>query len=703
MPLLQDRLMLNMLIQNENKEKLRVLWISKNSDDIYVINVNDNRWQYLYSKSELKTEINKGKAVIVDDFTFILSEDDISDKNKQIRDKYFNVISELYKLIDEPEIFTKERNKYIVKLSYEHKIARSSIEGALKRYWKGGKTKNSLLPHYYKCGGKGKEKLAGKVKRGRPPIYKQHEGINVDENIKKIFKQSISKFYNTKKQNSLVTAYELMLKEYFSADVVDSNGNKKLILNSKKEIPTIAQFRYWFNRERDIKKEIVSRKGSRIFEQKHRAILNSSNKGILGPGMQYQIDATIGDIYLVSEYNSKWIIGRPVIYMVMDTFSRMITGFYVGLEGPNWIGAMTALSNAMTSKVEFCKEYGVDIEDYEWPCKNVPFSILADRGELVGFQADNLVNNLGIQLSNTPPYRAEWKAVIEQNFRCINQNVKPLAPAVVLPDFRERGAKDYRLEAKLTLKEFTKIIINIILHHNNKHVLKHYVRDKEMIKDDVELIPQKIWNWGMKNRTGVLKTLDSQTIKFALMPRDEATITEKGIRFKGIYYSSLLAIKERIFEKARLNGKYKIKILYDPRNMNNIYWILDEHMKYEKCFLLNREYRYLDMCIEEIQYLQKREIMMVNKCESDEIEEKINLINSIEEIANKQYIHSNLNNKDLKGIRANRATEKIMNRKAEAFTLEEQSNVVVNNEKKEGVALDDLELIKSKLRRLNNE
>lgn len=698
--MLQDRLLLNMLIQNEIEDKLRVLWISENSDDIYVVNVNDKRWPYLYSKSELITRVNEKDLVIINDFTYILSEDEISDKHKQIRDKYFKVISELYKMIDEPEIFTKARNKYIVKLSYEHKIARSSIEVALKRYWKGGKTKNSLLPHYYKCGGRGKEKNAGNVKRGRPPVYKSYEGINVDENIKKIFKQSISKFYNTKKQNSLVTAYELMLKEYFSAYVVDSNGKKKLILNSKKQIPTMAQFRYWFNKERDIKKEIVSRKGARIFEQNNRAILNSSNKGILGPGMQYQIDATIADIYLVSEYNSKWIIGRPVIYMVMDTFSRMITGFYVGLEGPNWIGAMTALSNSMTSKVEFCKEYGVDIEDYEWPCKNVPFSILADRGELVGLQAENLVNNLGIQLSNTPPYRAEWKAIIEQNFRCINQNVKPLAPAVVLPDFRERGAKDYRLEAKLTLKEFTKIIINIILHHNNKHVLKHYVRDKEMIKDDVELIPQKIWNWGMKNRTGVLKTLDSQTIKFALMPRGEATITEKGIRFKGIYYSSLLAIKERIFEKARLKGKYKIKIIYDPRNMNNIYWILDEHMKYEKCFLLNREYRYLDMCIEEIEYLQKREIMMINKGESNEIEEKINLISNIEQVANKQDINLSLENKDLKGIRANRTTEKIMNRRAEAFILEEQNNVSINNEVSE---LDDFELIKSKLRRLNNE
>ena len=90
--MLQDRLLLNMLIQNEIEDKLRVLWISENSDDIYVVNVNDKKWPYLYSKSELITRVNEKDLVIINDFTYILSEDEISDKHKQIRDKYFKVI-----------------------------------------------------------------------------------------------------------------------------------------------------------------------------------------------------------------------------------------------------------------------------------------------------------------------------------------------------------------------------------------------------------------------------------------------------------------------------------------------------------------------------------------------------------------------------------------------------------------------------------
>jgi hypothetical protein len=68
----------------------------------------------------------------------------------------------------------------------------------------------------------------------------------------------------------------------------------------------------------------------------------------------YEIDATIGDVYLVSRFDRNKIIGRPVVYIVIDVFSRMITGVYIGLEGPSWVGAMMALANATAPKVEYC-------------------------------------------------------------------------------------------------------------------------------------------------------------------------------------------------------------------------------------------------------------------------------------------------------------------------------------------------------------
>ena len=74
-----------------------------------------------------------------------------------------------------------------------------------------------------------------------------------------------------------------------------------------------------------------------------------------GPGSLYQIDATKDDIYLVSRTDRNRIIGRPVVYLVQDVFSRLIAGIAVTLEGPSWLGAMLALENTASDKTPFAK------------------------------------------------------------------------------------------------------------------------------------------------------------------------------------------------------------------------------------------------------------------------------------------------------------------------------------------------------------
>lgn len=39
------------------------------------------------------------------------------------------------------------------------------------------------------------------------------------------------------------------------------------------ELPTIAQFRYWYNKNYDVKEKITHRKGIEKFELNHRAVL----------------------------------------------------------------------------------------------------------------------------------------------------------------------------------------------------------------------------------------------------------------------------------------------------------------------------------------------------------------------------------------------------------------------------------------------
>src|SRR5699024_5336891 len=172
-------------------------------------------------------------------------------------------------------------------------------------------------------------------------------------------------------------------------------------------------------------------------------------------GKIFKIDAAIEYLYLVIALDINKVIGGQVIYAVLDVYSRILTGLYVGLEGPSWIGAMMALDNMVADKVEFCKQYGIDITPEQWPTHHLPEIIIADRGEFEGYSVDNLINNLNIKIENTTAYRGDLKGIVERKFRTFNGKVKQKAPGAIQKEYRERGDRDYRLDATLNLKEFT--------------------------------------------------------------------------------------------------------------------------------------------------------------------------------------------------------------------------------------------------------
>lgn len=69
--------------------------------------------------------------------------------------------------------------------------------------------------------------------------------------------------------------------------------------------------------------------------------------------------------------------------MVIDVFSRMVAGSYIGFDNPSFPVSMKALISSFSSKVEAGKGYDIDISDEQWLCNGIPDVLLADRGELM--------------------------------------------------------------------------------------------------------------------------------------------------------------------------------------------------------------------------------------------------------------------------------------------------------------------------------
>ena len=669
--------------KSEAKEAIteRVLWIDGENLFTFVINIYKKQCVPELKKVEdILYALDSGLAekTLKDPWENCLQDSEISEKNKVSRDEAWRVISNIVDYKNEPDIFyRKERRKYIIAAAEQFRKSDRVIYKYLTKYWQRGKVINALLPDYENSGGKGKSKTIGEKKLGRPRKNAYHigQGINVDEDTKKVFRVAINNFYETEKKNTFIDAYRLMLKEYYTEDYIIENGVRKPILISEADIPTLRQFQYWYEKEKNLKQSLTKRKGSKKYALEDRAILGKSDADLMGPGSVYQIDATVADVYLVSRFNRNWIIGRPILYVVIDAFSREVVGIYVGLEGPSWAGAMMALANAFSDKVTFCNEYGLEINEQDWPCHHLPQAILGDRGEFEGKMPETMINPLGIRISNTPSFRADWKGIVEQRFRLVNLKVKPFVPGHIEVDFRERGAKDYRLDAKLDIYQFTQIVIRCMLFYNNKHQISDYEDDKMMIADDITPIPIELWKWGIQKRSGRLRSKPSDITKLYLMPSAKATVRETGIKFKNLHYSCDKAIDEMWFERARNKGSWRVDISYDPRNMDYIYIRSEDGKSFEKCYMLHRK-KYGDKTIDEIIYLDEYEQLKKDKRKSKDMQSEVDLISDIDAIVKmaetmteEQLDHTVSKTSKVKNIRSNRSKEKAANRITEAFEL----------------------------------
>lgn len=663
----------------------RVLWIDEREDSAFVIEVEGRKGIPKHvTVSELNEEAELGYLSVLseDKWARVLDDQMLSDKQKSIRDRAWEVIEPLVASAAEPDIFDKKiRGSLINEAARKHGVTIKIVYKYLRKFWQRGKIKNSLLPDYENSGAPGKERRVGEKKRGQPRRYafdpKIGVGINVDESIKKIFRVAISKFYHTPKENSLTTAYELMLKEYFAEDFYFEGNARKSILVPQEQKPTFRQFKYWFEKEQDIKKTHVSRGGARKYALESRALLSSSTAEVYGPGSRYQIDATVADVYLVSRHNRSWIIGRPVVYLIVDVFSRMVVGVYVGLEGPSWLGAMMALANVASNKVSFCKEYGISIHEEDWACHHLPDAILGDRGEMESRMVETLIANLNVRIENAAPYRGDLKGIVERHFRTIHQKVKPFMPGYVIPDANKRLGKDYRLDAKLDIYQFTEIIIHSALHHNNGQYLESYDRDATLVSEDVPAIPVELWKWGIQNRSGRLRSFPEDIVKLNLMPTDFARIAEDGIRFRKMRYSCEKAIRENWFEQARIKKRTEqIEVSYDPRTTNYLYIKSQGGRSFEKCYLLDSEERYMSKSIAEVEYLIEYEKYQKQRHTGDKQQSKVDLAANIEGVVRvAEEMTDQVQDKTaskasrVAHIKGNRSFERNSLRKEQAFEL----------------------------------
>lgn len=397
--------------------------------------------------------------------------------------------------------------------------------------------------------------------RGLYPAQKiKNDKMLPPEHEKKIA-SALSKYYYTPKKRSLRTTYEMMLLKYY-------RDEHRMIVPDH---PTYWQFLYYYRKNRDVVRKLISREGIGEYQKNARPLLGKGDAGIETIGY-YEIDATVADIYVVSRFDRK-PIGRPVLYVAIDIASRLIAGIYIGFE-ENAESVLACLANAACDKVKYCKEHGIIINADMWPSKGLPGTIYTDRGsDFASTRVKELCSVFDMEITTLPPYRPDLKGYVERAIGCIQERYKPLlrGKGVVDKTPLERNQPDYAQQAILDIEEYTRVVIECVLYYNDSHVQKKYKRTQEMIELGIPPIASELWRFYSNRPCSNLINADEESLQMLLLPRKDAAITRNGVEYDGIYYYSDDLKME--FARAGISGVRSATVAYIPNDNSYIYLI----------------------------------------------------------------------------------------------------------------------------------
>ncbi|GAM72610.1 hypothetical protein JCM19236_4891 [Vibrio sp. JCM 19236] len=533
-------------------------------------------------------------------------EDGISERHLSKRDEKYTLIEGLISSPDFlPSLVEQPRSVLVSQHAKAHNTYIQNIYRALNLYWKYGQERNALLPSYKNSGGRGKSRVAGKVKRGAPiqfssPSIEAPVGVNTTETDKALFIKAMKQFGLKGEKVRLSRVYDKMLKEYYSDELIASEVECR-----DAKIPTYRTFIYWVKKLIPTQTLIRKQTNQGDFERNKRGLKGAATDHTEVPGSCFELDATVLDVHVVSDFQRNHVLGRPTVYCVVDKESRMIVGLHVSMEYASWRAGRQALINSFTSKKEYCAEFGIEIEEFDWPCHHIPQRLLCDRGEFICKDAENLAVPLIGHLSIAPPYRAELKGIVEHRFNILNEKLVHELVGTTKGKFYVRGEKDPRLDATFTLREITKLLIDEVLEHNSS-IFKDLAKQSTLlIESGLSPTPLNYWNLHVKAQKHSLSRADEAHVRARLLPATKVTMTGKGIRLNDqMYYQSDHPAFESWKVIARNQGSWPLDALIDHDNSSFIYVRLEEESSFTRCKLMTESANFSHRHLADILYFE---------------------------------------------------------------------------------------------------
>ena len=237
-----------------------------------------------------------------------------------------------------------------------------------------------------------------------------------------------------------------------------------------------------------------------------------------------EIDHSPLDIVVVDTENGV-AVRRPWVTIVIDRFTRMIVGFYIGYERPSLSSVLRAVKHAVFDKSYIKDMYPGIIKD--WPCGGRPDFIVCDNGRELHAEAfKKAMKDLNTIIMWCPKRKPWFKGRVESFFRRL-QGVIHTLPGTLFANYLKKGRYNSDKHAVMTLETLTYYITKYIVdvYHFEQHSGLKGRRPYEVCRE------------AMKNHR-VDPPYSKKILSNLLMQSTTRTYSRNGIRFENLNYSS---------------------------------------------------------------------------------------------------------------------------------------------------------------------
>lgn len=451
---------------------------------------------------------------------------------------------------------------------------------------------------------------------------------------------ALNKYFYTQKKNSLQTAYTMMLKEKYC----DSAG--ELL----PDYPTMNQFRYFYRKHKKMQTYYISRNGLKNYQRNNRPLIGDGIQSFAPAVGTAMLDSTVCDIYLVDDAGN--VIGRPILTACVDAYSSFCCGYFLSWESGVY-SLRGLMRNVLADKVQLCRQFGIFLEANKWDCSGVlPGILVTDMGSEYKSETFEQIAELGVTIVNLPAYRPELKGAVEKFFDVVQSLFKPYlkGKGVIEPDYQERGVRDYRKDACLTMRDFEMVVLRCIIHYNSQRILTAFPYTEQMIAKGVKPYASEIWNWGRTQAGATLIQTDYKQLILTLLPRTSGHFNRKGLHVNKLRYHC------EGYTERYLKGGVAV-CAYNPENASFV-WLI-ENGQYVKFSLI--ESRFQEKSLDAIREIQREQHELIASVVADNIQAKIDLAEHIQIIADnttkKQNVRIDSIRHTRKKERANRHTD----------------------------------------------